>query len=224
MAMLTHWRPVVLLEAAALLGFGALLGTLCLRLAAASEPALIVVVAAWIAGHALADFVTGVAHWLCDRVFDERFPVLGPLVVQAFRDHHVDPLGITRHNFFGVNGNSALPALPALALLLALPAPTTALGLAALALALGTISSAVATNQLHAWAHAPRVPGWVAWAQRRRLILSPRAHAVHHARGFDRSYCVTTGWWNPLLDRSAFFPMLERWIARARPQQPGAAH
>lgn len=181
--------------------------------------------AALLIGHALADLVTGIAHWLCDRVFDEHAPLLGPLIVKGFRDHHVDPLGITRHDFLGVNGNTALPAVPVLAAALVLPAPalgeTTAIF--AWSLFAGVVLSAVATNQLHAWAHAERVPRPVAWAQRRGLVLSPGAHAIHHAGKHDVAYCVTTGWWNPLLDRIRFFRRLEGLVASARRGSRSAA-
>lgn len=173
-------------------------------------------------GFALADLVTGITHWLCDRVFDERAPIFGPLIVKAFREHHTDPLGITRHGFLGVNGNAALAATPVLALawLLLAPATATSAALFVWAIVVALAIGAVATNQFHAWAHAEHVPPAIAWLQRKHLLLSPRAHAVHHDHGFDRSYCVTTGWWNPLLDRIRLFSRLEaRIAARARAER-----
>ncbi len=220
---LTRVRPVAWLEGGALLALAVLMATSGARLLAVdSVPALACVVLGLACGHAVADLVTGTAHWLCDRVFDERFPVLGPLLVQGFRDHHDDPLAMTRGDVLAVNGNTALPSIPALLALLAVPEPASAAGLGALAFALGVIGSAVATNQFHAWAHAPSVPRGVAWAQRHHLILSPRAHAVHHDGAYDRAYCVTTGWWNPLLDRLGVFPRLERAIKRSAERPEGA--
>ena len=78
-----------------------------------------------------------------------------------------------------------------------------------------------ATNRFHQWAHADRVPRWVAALQRRGLILSPEHHARHHRGAHDRAYCVTTGWLNPLLDAVAFFARLEaavRWLGPRRGQ------
>lgn len=214
--------PAVLAcEATALCGFALLLGECLRRLVSVAEiTSLPLLVAGLLAGHALADLVTGIAHWLCDRVFDERAPLLGPLLVKPFRDHHDDPLGITRNGFLGVNGNTALSALPVLAAALALPSPEGPLASTAWACFLGLAFSAVATNQLHAWAHAPRVPRGVAWLQAHGWVLAPRAHARHHRGTHDRAYCVTTGWWNPLLDRAQVFTRLEALLS---PRGRGAA-
>jgi hypothetical protein len=73
----------------------------------------------------------------------------------------------------------------------------------------------MATNQLHKWAHADRVPRAVVWLQRKRLILPPDHHARHHAPPYAGAYCVTTGWLNHILDPLAFFPRLEG-LARRR--------
>jgi hypothetical protein len=62
------------------------------------------------------------------------------------------------------------------------------------------------------WAHARQAPAVVCWLQRKGVILSPERHARHHRGGFDRSYCMTSGLLNPLLDRSDFFGNLERAI------------
>jgi ubiquitin-conjugating enzyme E2 variant len=205
-----------LLEVAALSSFTVLWGACARQLALASSPAdLPLLIAGLGLGFALADLVTGIAHWLCDRVFDEHAPFFGPLIVKGFREHHVDPLGITRHGFLGVNGNTALVAVPVLAAALAIPAPESGASGALLgwSLVIGLVFSAVATNQFHAWAHAKRVPRSIAWLQEHNLLLSPRAHAVHHDHGFDRAYCVTTGWWNPLLDRMQLFHKLETLFA-----------
>ena len=72
--------------------------------------------------------------------------------------------------------------------------------------------SALLTNQFHLWAHAEKVPTGVRWLQGRGLILTPARHAVHHRGGFSQSYCMTTGWMNPLLDGIDFFPRVERAI------------
>ena len=70
----------------------------------------------------------------------------------------------------------------------------------------------VPTNQIHYWAHSPQPPAWVAWLQRRRLILSPDHHDLHHASPFATHYCITTGWCNSLLARLGFWRGLERLV------------
>ena len=75
------------------------------------------------------------------------------------------------------------------------------------------------TNRFHQWAHADRVPGWVATLQRSGLILSPERHSLHLCGAHDRAYCVTTGWLNPLLDAVEFFALLERTIRWLGPRR-----
>jgi ubiquitin-conjugating enzyme E2 variant len=163
-----------------------------------------------VVGYLLADLLAGLVHWIADRYFDPATPVLGPMLIEPFRDHHRDSLGITRHDFFEVSGNNALVTLPLLGLLWLGPEPSdfgsrllVASG-ASLALAL------VATNQFHRWAHDPAPPRFVRRLHALGLILTPRRHAVHHRGRHDRAYCVTSGWLNPLLDRIRIFEGIEQ--------------
>jgi ubiquitin-conjugating enzyme E2 variant len=80
----------------------------------------------------------------------------------------------------------------------------------------------VPTNQIHYWAHMERPPALVAWLQRRRLILSPEHHRVHHASPFATHYCITTGWCNPLLARLGWWRMLETCATALTGVQPRA--
>ena len=161
-----------------------------------------------LAGYVLADFIAGAAHWFADRFFESETPWIGPLLIAPFRAHHVDPQSISRHDFFEVSGNNALATLPVVALLFFVPADASfAARLSFVTIASLTLAL-VATNQLHGWAHSVEPPAIARWLQRRRLVLTPRAHARHH-RSHDRSYCVTSGWLNPALDRLRLFDALE---------------
>ncbi len=158
-----------------------------------------------------ADFVSGVFHFLADRFGHERVPVLGPNVIAPFRLHHEDPTAMTLHGVAETNGDNALIQLP-LVLPLALfaaPAEGSTARFFVLATAVAFFGGVLVTNQIHKWAHAAEVPGWVAWMQRRRLILSPGVHARHH-RTHDRAYCITTGWCNALLDRFGVLTAIDR--------------
>lgn len=167
-------------------------------------------------GFLAADFVSGCVHWIADTYFDPTTPVLGPLLVEPFRDHHRDPEEITRHGFLELLGNNALATLPLGVGLLLWGGPGSSLAAQALhAVVCGLAAALFATNALHCWAHSAAPPTLVAWLQRHRLVLSPEMHRRHHDGGHDRSYCVTSGWLNPLLDRLYFFARIERWVARA---------
>jgi len=136
-------------------------------------------------------------------------------VILPFREHHRDPLAMTRHGFLEISGNICLVLVPALLLalwLLPRPARGAPVGQLAHALLLATTFAAFWTNQLHKWAHTPAPPAAVVRLQRLRVVLPPVAHGRHHRPG-GRAYCVLTGWMNAPLDRVRFFARLERLMA-----------
>ena len=185
------------------------------------------VVPALLLGYALADFASGLVHWLADRHFDPRTPILGPLLIAPFREHHAAPAEITRHGLLEVMGNNALVTLPPALVLLAHPAPNGSLPWLFVHLTLLFLAlSVVATNLFHRWAHVATPPPAIRLLQRAGLILSPERHARHHHTSHDRAYCVTSGWLNPLLDASGFFDALDRNLARTNAsdtRRPGRA-
>jgi ubiquitin-conjugating enzyme E2 variant len=152
-------------------------------------------------GFASADAASGFVHWFGDTCFRPDTPVLGRMLIAPFREHHADPQSICRHRFLERNGNNCLAALPFLAAAAFLPWDAQrawqAFGVGWLASAALTLC---ATNQIHAWAHAPAVPRWVRALQRSGILLSPERHARHHRRAHDRAYAVVCGWSNAWLD------------------------
>ena len=166
-----------------------------------------------------ADLVSGLVHWICDRFFAEDTPVIGRMLIHPFREHHVDPLAITRHGLFELCGNNALAVLlPVLATVLAgAPHASSPSSIAAHAFVIAFALAVFATNQMHKWAHAERRSAAVRFLQRTGLILSPAVHDRHHRGDFSNGYCVTTGWLNPLLDRYRVLPRCEAWLRSLDP-------
>lgn len=175
---------------------------------ARDAPAWVVPVAI-VLGIALADLVSGVAHWFCDTFFAEDTPVLGAILIAPFREHHRAPEAITTHGFAELNGNTCASLLPLLAATVAADVDGTA-ALLVRATVLTFATALVFTNQLHSWAHQTAPPPAVRWLQARGLVLTPTAHDRHHRGGFTRAYCITTGWLNAPLDRFEVFPRLTR--------------
>jgi plasmanylethanolamine desaturase len=176
-------------------------------------------VAGPVAGYLMADFASGTVHWFGDTFYEENTPLLGPLLIRTFREHHRDPESITRHGFLEVNGCNCLGLIPMLLFEWWLSAkyPDSTPALLCQAFLVTFVVAVFGTNQFHKWAHARRVPAIVAWLQRRNLILSPTMHQRHHRGGFKRSYCITTGWMNTVLDRIRFFPAMEKAIRALNP-------
>ena len=157
------------------------------------------------------DLFSGLAHLTADHLGSESFPVLGPAVFAPFRRHHRFPLEMTQHDFVETTGHSAVLCCLLLALRFFLSFFTSFSLLSRPWLLISDVWLAVfctalfLTNQFHKWAHSPSAPFLVVLLQRLRLVLSPHAHALHHVPPHDRSFCITTGWLNPLLDRLGFW-------------------
>lgn len=221
---MTPERPVTirLLEMASVAGFAAVSGALAMRLWSVPWEArsLLVICAGAGIGYVLADVISGVVHWFCDTFFHEDTPLIGAAFIHPFREHHLDPLAITRHGFFEVNGNNCLALLPLVVAVLFLgeaheggPVPALFAQSTVLAFALATF----ATNQFHKWAHQPRPAAAVRWLQASGLILSPVHHRLHHAGPYRQAYCITAGWLDPLLDRLRVFERIEHLVRGRRP-------
>ena len=160
-----------------------------------------------------ADLVSGLVHWICDRFFSEETPLIGRILIHPFREHHADPLAITRHGLFELCGNSALAVLPpVLGIVLAGAPGASAARVAGHGFVIALALAVFATNQLHKWAHARRRSAPVRFLQRTGLILSTEVHERHHRGDFSQGYCVTTGWLNPLLDKYRVLPRCEAWL------------
>ena len=74
----------------------------------------VLVVMAAVGGVLACDLVAGAVHWAYDRFFTETTPVLGPALIAPFREHHRDPLAMTRRGFLDVNGSNYFAVLPVL--------------------------------------------------------------------------------------------------------------
>lgn len=174
------------------------------------------------AGALAADLFTGLVHWGCDTWGSERTPVVGPALIHSFREHHLDPQAMLRHDWVFVNREPGIAAAVGLAFFVS---PAGQSILAGHPFAHGFLCSFIflagVANQLHAWAHSARPPAIIRRLQDRRLILSPATHARHHRAPHDRGYCISSGWLNTPLDALGFWRGLERavgWVTGAEPR------
>lgn len=171
-----------------------------------------------IVAYALADLLSGIVHFLADNFGSPDTPLLGKAFVMPFRDHHVDPKGILSHPFMIANGNNCLVALPPLMLVLFfVPVETSFAGYLFGAFFLALCLAVFLTNQFHKWAHMDDPPRTVAWLQSKGIILSKEHHDVHHESPFDTYYCITAGWWNPLLQRMRVFERVTPYLKKILP-------
>lgn len=178
----------------------AALAVLALQLwrGAQSPAGAVIVLFMLTAGYLLADLLTGFVHWFCDTFFEETTQLVGPGLIAPFREHHRDPLLMTRHGFLELTGSSFRGLAPLLTVFVWQGSSTSIL-LNAFVFALA--AGAVATNLLHRWAHDPSPPALARTLQRAGLVLTPGRHARHHEPPYAAAYCVTSGWLNPLCER-----------------------
>ena len=174
-----------------------------------------VVALASILGYLVADLLSGIVHFLADNFGTPETPFVGQGFVLPFRQHHVDPLGITRHGFFIANGNNALVCLPVLVpIAMFVPITSSVMGYAAGVFTFVMLLAVFLTNQTHKWAHMESVPAPVRWMQNAGLILSKSHHDIHHVRPYNTHYCITVGAWNSLFEKYHVFDRCERLLRR----------
>jgi hypothetical protein len=172
-----------------------------------------------VAGLLAADFISGFVHFLGDTYGTENTAVLGPNFIKPFRDHHTDPMGICRHDFVEINGNNCIVCLPAgLAAYYGLAADTNHYSALGLLLIASMLVWVFMTNQFHKWSHEPNPSRIVALLQTLKLALPPKHHDIHHRPPYDRYYCITVGWLNPVLYHLRFFETVQWVIALLLPK------
>ncbi len=169
------------------------------------------VLSAVLLGFLGADFVSGFVHWMADTWGSVDMPLIGKALIRPFREHHVDPKAITRHDFIETNGNNCLISLWVAVIALLLPLGPEHLFALFMTTWMGALILWVMfTNQFHKYAHMDRPPRIATWLQKLHLILPPSHHDIHHTAPFNKYYCITVGWVNWPLTFFRFFPMLER--------------
>jgi plasmanylethanolamine desaturase len=206
-------RGVRRFEIASILAYAAVMTWLVSRLVAFADDYPWLMASAFMFGLVMADFVSGVVHWLADTWGSPDMPVIGQALIRPFREHHVDQKEITRHDFIETNGNNCfISIVPAICGALV---PLTGARNVFVATTIFSVTLWVLfTNQFHKWAHLEDPPRWIQLLQRLNLVLPRDHHAVHHTAPFAKYYCITVGWLNEPLYRIRFFQTLE-WIISA---------
>lgn len=165
-------------------------------------------------GIVTADFLSGLVHWAADTWGSVEMPVLGRNFLRPFREHHIDPTSITRHDFIETNGDNFMITIPFLGRML-----------------FGFLTESkeqvqerftwncyvfllaifvAMTNQIHKWSHTYfGLPTWVVWLQEHHVILPRRHHRIHHVAPHETYFCITTGWLNWPLEQLRFWAALE---------------
>lgn len=137
--------------------------------------------------------------------------------IRPFREHHIDPIAITRHDFVEANGDNCLitlvPMSYALYTTLVWSPEEVRSWYFGYVLLMSLMFFVTFTNQIHKWSHTyGRLPAWVEWLQTMHIILPKGHHRIHHVAPHDTYFCITTGWLNLPLEKTHFWPTCERII------------
>ncbi|MCL4126622.1 UNVERIFIED_CONTAM: hypothetical protein GTU68_022982 [Idotea baltica] len=174
-----------------------------------------------------ADFASGIVHWAADTWGSVELPILGKNFIRPFREHHIDPTSITRHDFIETNGDNfmlTIPSLMSMTRSFCIKSNEeiqdnyywySYLYLLALFVSL--------TNQIHKWSHTYfGLPRWVTILQDLHIVLPKRHHRIHHVAPHETYFCITTGWLNYPLEVLGFWPALEVLIEKVFGCKPRA--
>ena len=114
----SRWYRAV--EIASIISFWTLTGGIVYRLSFHFSDSPWLLLAAFLSGFIMADWVSGFVHWLGDTWGRTDMPILGAALIRPFREHHVDQKAITRHDYIETNGSNCMISVPVAAMAFAM--------------------------------------------------------------------------------------------------------
>lgn len=172
------------------------------------------IIAAALLGIITADFLSGLVHWAADSWGSVDLWLVGKAFIRPFREHHIDPTSITRHDFIETNGdNFAVCLVPMTRMVYKFmtysPQQIRETYNWEMYVFLLVIFVSL-TNQIHKWSHTYfGLPRPIVFLQTVHVLLPRRHHRVHHVAPHNTYFCITTGWLNYPFEMISFWPHFE---------------
>jgi len=165
------------------------------------------VLLAWL----LADFMSGILHWLQDKHLNDnsKYEFLRRVNSDNTR-HHTHPAYLTKLTHWENINTTLAVVLPLILILSLLGAPD---------IILLALLFSIFANIVHRYAHLPvsRVPFWILQMQKTGLFISFDHHNKHHYNQYglipkEKStirFCPMSNWLNPILDYIKFWKFMD---------------
>lgn len=184
-----------------------------------------IICGAIVVGILTADLFSGLVHWAADSYGTIDIFLLGKSVIRNFREHHIDPTAITRHDFIETNGDNfalSLPVLTFVAYSYYNNSPEAIKENYNLYIYLFFLSIFISmTNQFHKWSHTYfGLPRYITILQDLHIILPRIHHRIHHISPHDTYFCITVGWLNYPLELINFWSRLENLVFKLTGVKP----
>lgn len=153
----------------------------------------------------VADFITGLVHWMEDVYCMENYPIIGELVCLPNLLHHKDPNLMVRMSGIITTNWQSMSAAMFVCLLFWL------FGMFHWSILLTLVLTGFG-NQVHLWNHQAKSNYWVTWLKDSGLIQSQKQHSIHHIPPHKKCYCILINFNNSWMDRVGFWKGLEIFI------------
>ncbi|CAF2674101.1 unnamed protein product [Rotaria sp. Silwood2] len=172
-----------------------------------------------------ADLASGIVHWSADTWGSVDMPFIGRNFLRPFREHHIDPTSITRHDFIETNGDNFAVTVPYLLYMtykFTYWNDTDIRRIYNFEVYMFLLAIFVSmTNQFHKWSHTYfGLPSYIVFLQRYHIILPRKHHRLHHVVPHDTYFCITTGWLNWPLEMIQFWSRLESIVEKYTGAKP----
>jgi hypothetical protein len=152
----------------------------------------------------VADFVTGIVHWMEDSYWTPETPILGKWIVIDNLAHHKNGQEFLKKSWM----QSSWDLLIAGIIIVSVAFVTRSLSWEVWMFAI-IIANA---NQIHKWAHITRFenkPKMIGLLQKIYILQRTDHHGQHHRKPNNSHYCTVTNILNPVLDKLKFWRVLE---------------
>ena len=162
----------------------------------------------------LADFISGIGHWLEDVYGNPNDTWIGRKIVQPNLQHHKTPRSFLQGSYWDRNGMVIIICVFLMIII------TIIFGFYWGMFFVLTYLSQV--NEIHAISHrSDKENNWLFRSlQKIGLIQTRKHHGWHHQAPYNCNYCILTAYLNPILDKLQFWFYIEMFLQKVLKIQP----